>query len=256
MKKIHIYRGIPYITIGNLSLFSGSTKNYIIEIEKVFYPFSFLGINTPVILKKLISRESFIQYNHCFTQEAIDFVSHYVNVSYEYYSYRDGTKSNERILNKDEYYLLLNCYSKQDDSYVGDIATVAKKINKYGITTFYKNHIGFSETQKKWYGWSHRAIFGFTIGSMIKKGDCGYEPKDKKEFIESVLEWYEHDSHRVDKYEIPSSREYQDVLISWDKENKKELITDIPKTFGRGEWKAITLDDAKEMAIKFANSVA
>ena len=32
--------------------------------------------------------------------------------------------------------------------------------------------IGFCEAEQKWYGWSHRAIFGFGVGDIVKKGDC------------------------------------------------------------------------------------
>ncbi len=32
--------------------------------------------------------------------------------------------------------------------------------------------IGFSNRDQKWYGWSHRAIFGFGIGDIANKGDC------------------------------------------------------------------------------------
>ena len=32
--------------------------------------------------------------------------------------------------------------------------------------------IGFNEEEQKWYGWSHRAIFGFSIGDIVKEGDC------------------------------------------------------------------------------------
>lgn len=35
--------------------------------------------------------------------------------------------------------------------------------------------IGFCAKEQKWYGWSHRAMFGFGVGSKLKKGDCGYE---------------------------------------------------------------------------------
>ena len=31
--------------------------------------------------------------------------------------------------------------------------------------------IGFSHSEKKWYGWSHRAIYGFGIGYIAKEGD-------------------------------------------------------------------------------------
>lgn len=30
----------------------------------------------------------------------------------------------------------------------------------------------------RWYGWSHRAIFGFKIGDKIKKGDIAYNGKE------------------------------------------------------------------------------
>ena len=32
--------------------------------------------------------------------------------------------------------------------------------------------IGYSQKDGKWYGWSHRAIYGFKIGDIVKKGDC------------------------------------------------------------------------------------
>lgn len=32
--------------------------------------------------------------------------------------------------------------------------------------------IGFCERERKWYGWSHRAIYGFGIGDVVKEGDC------------------------------------------------------------------------------------
>jgi len=65
--------------------------------------------------------------------------------------------------------------------------------------------IGWSHKDGKWYGWSHRAIFGFKIGSTCKKGDCHYVPKNRG---------------------------------------------------GRGEWKAETVADARQMAIDFAEGVS
>ena len=32
--------------------------------------------------------------------------------------------------------------------------------------------IGWCEKEQKWYGWSHRAIFGFGVGDVVKEGDC------------------------------------------------------------------------------------
>jgi hypothetical protein len=30
----------------------------------------------------------------------------------------------------------------------------------------------------KWYGWSHRAVYGFGIGDKVKTGDCAYDGKE------------------------------------------------------------------------------
>lgn len=32
--------------------------------------------------------------------------------------------------------------------------------------------IGWCEKDQKWYGWSHRAIYGFGIGDVVEEGDC------------------------------------------------------------------------------------
>jgi hypothetical protein len=37
--------------------------------------------------------------------------------------------------------------------------------------------IGYSVKDGKWYGWSHRAIYGFRVGSTCKKGNCHYTPE-------------------------------------------------------------------------------
>lgn len=42
---------------------------------------------------------------------------------------------------------------------------------KYGITEFGPGSIGFAPADEKWYGWSHRAIWGFGVGDIVKKGD-------------------------------------------------------------------------------------
>lgn len=51
---------------------------------------------------------------------------------------------------------------------------------KYGITEFEKKSsdssvatIGYSPKDKKWYGWSHRAIYGFKVGDKIFEPDYG-----------------------------------------------------------------------------------
>lgn len=47
-------------------------------------------------------------------------------------------------------------------------------IKKHGVKT-HGNGLGFSESEQKWYGWSHRARYGWGIGDTYKKGDSGFE---------------------------------------------------------------------------------
>ena len=54
----------------------------------------------------------------------------------------------------------------------------AELTKKYGIETFERphpdsaiKHIGYAPKTGKWYGWSHRAIYGFKVGDTVKKGD-------------------------------------------------------------------------------------
>jgi len=51
--------------------------------------------------------------------------------------------------------------------------------------------IGFSPKHQKWYGWSHRAIYGFSIGDVVSEGDMvtvsGYTEEFEKEFPEKAF---------------------------------------------------------------------
>ena len=76
--------------------------------------------------------------------------------------------------------------------------------------------IGFCDREQKWYGWSHRAIYGFGIGDVVSEGDC----TNSSGWTEDYL------------------REHPEKDLS------------LPVGF-----KAETLDDAKRMAIAYADSV-
>ena len=68
-------------------------------------------------------------------------------------------------------------YNK-DDKYIGTLKDFEMYVDKYGLSqiqTYNDNKvcsIGFNEKEQKWYGWSHRAIFGFGIGSEVKEDSC------------------------------------------------------------------------------------
>ena len=113
-------------------------------------------------------------------------------------------------------------YNK-DDKYIGTLKDFEMYVDKYGLSqiqTYNDNKvcsIGFNEKEQKWYGWSHRAIFGFGIGSVVEEGSCC------------------------------ASSGYIDDYI---KEHPEKNLS-LPVGF-----KAETLEDAKRMAIAFADSVA
>ena len=83
-------------------------------------------------------------------------------------------------------------FSKFDDSYITfvgleqDLQYLADK----EITEELTHGVGFSLKDNKWYGWSHRAIYGFKIGSTCKKGDCHYSrpPLGKGEWTAKTME--------------------------------------------------------------------
>ena len=77
--------------------------------------------------------------------------------------------------------------------------------------------IGFSEREQKWYGWSHRALFGFGIGYTAEQGS------------------------------LPTESGYIDGYL----EEHPELDRRVPVGF-----KVETLDDARRVAVAFAGSVS
>ncbi len=60
-----------------------------------------------------------------------------------------------------------------------------------------EGNIGFDPVSKKWYGWSHRAIYGFGIGHTVKKGDCTLSSG----WIEGCKE-YKKDMAKIKKYGV------------------------------------------------------
>jgi len=65
-----------------------------------------------------------------------------------------------------------------DGKYIGRPKWAYRLCKKRGIKPEYRTStsnvcsIGFCENEQKWYGWSHRAIYGFGIGDVVKEGDC------------------------------------------------------------------------------------
>lgn len=73
------------------------------------------------------------------------------------------------------------CTYTPSGDYIGSVQDAERLITKRGIRPEKRlpEHnvcsIGYQPQEKKWYGWSHRAIYGFGIGDTVKKGDCTSE---------------------------------------------------------------------------------
>jgi hypothetical protein len=69
-------------------------------------------------------------------------------------------------------------YSAKDGGYVGEWKD-ARWLHEKGIAPEIRPgscgsvcSIGFCDREQKWYGWSHRALYGFGIGDVVEKGSC------------------------------------------------------------------------------------
>ena len=125
----------------------------------------------------------------------------------------------------------------------------SKFLLKHKINKHITSGLGFSTEYQKWYGWSHRALFGFGIGSEVKRGDCAYQPKNFKEWAEDITSFFEYTNYELNNNSTKIHITSKDSDLSMD--------YDVPKSFnGKGEWTAKTLEDAKQMAIDFAESVS
>ena len=165
-------------------------------------------------------------------------------------------------------------FSKEDDSYLTHVGMEDKLsyLTRYGITEQIQStsgktaNIGFNPVEQKWYGWSHRAIYGFGIGSEVKKGDCAYTPTNKDDFLQQMVNFWA-DEHHKNTLGTHTERDgVQGVYVSWSYNQSvpnKKLIGTVsgcfqpyPEKWGHGEWTAESLDDAKQMACDFAESVS
>ena len=114
-------------------------------------------------------------------------------------SYGDGDKGEmDGLINyinehKGEHVIVKLAYTPEG-LYIGDSKTAHYLIVERGIKPELSDptnkvcSIGFCEKEQKWYGWSHRAIYGFGVGDVVAKGDCtassGYTEEYLKEHPE------------------------------------------------------------------------
>lgn len=155
--------------------------------------------------------------------------------------------------------------SKFDDSYITHVGMEdkVKFLADREITQELTHGVGFSPKDEKWYGWSHRAIFGFKIGSTCKKGDCHYRAANEADEIEAAILFWSNSNHiSVTAKKIKDGRLYVSWLYDNETPNEKlrETISGVgwhyDPNFGKGEWEAKTLIDAKQMAQDFNEGVS
>ena len=159
-------------------------------------------------------------------------------------------------------------YSNFDGSYITRVGMEedVKFLADREITEELTHGVGFSPKDNKWYGWSHRAIYGFTIGSTCKKGDCHFHGSNLKEQEEDAIRFWQDEHHNNTRCEgivEENGEKYFDI--------KWEYTNDVPneklrstiggclhhiKPLGRGEWVAQSMGDAKQMAIDFNQGVS
>ena len=185
-----------------------------------------------------------------------------------YYIYRKELWSNEAGIEPIE---MESGYSSIDGSYIGDLKT-AKMLAKKGITAQLRDDrhgscsIGKSDKDNKWYGWSHRGIFGFKPGSKVKKGDCAFQPDGKEAFIEDAKNFWIQDYLKdISTKEVTQDGQLGvEIEATYTNKVPNEKLRGIrygqfepyPKQWGRGEWEAKTDDDAKQMAMDYAEGVS
>jgi len=168
-------------------------------------------------------------------------------------------------------------------AYIGDEAW-AQKLEELGIAPELRApdnevcSIGFCEREQKWYGWSHRAMWGFGIGDTVAKGDCAYTADTVDGLIEDYVGFFadvcdpdetrallvpDYENNRVwvgEKHYVAtmaSSAEGVALAIECPEMLPQGQITmgGYWMGVGRGAWTARTLEDAKQMACDFAEGV-
>lgn len=170
-------------------------------------------------------------------------------------------------------------YSLVDGSYIGDTEW-AQYFEKNGIIPQRKRSdcnvasIGFCAKTQKWHGWSQRGSYGFGVGSEIKKGHCAYKPCDPQDLLEDMIRfWVDEENENVEadvivkqELDVPDPHNNRPglgaLLITRTVRKKDGKVLEsthwepYPDVWGKGEWVANTLEEAKQMAIDYSDGVS
>jgi len=163
----------------------------------------------------------------------------------------------------------MDCYfSNFDESYITHVGMEdqVEILAKLEITEQLTHGVGYSPLQKEWFGWSHRALNGFKVGSTCVKGDCHYIANNPEDDKQAAIDFWKDEYHinvRCDGIVEEQGEKCYD--IKWEYTNTTPNLS-LHNTIGgclhrisdlgRGEWVAKTMEDAKQMAIDFKEGVS
>ncbi len=158
--------------------------------------------------------------------------------------------------------------SKFDGSYLTRVGMESsiKHLADREITEELTHGVGFSKKDKKWYGWSHRSIYGFKKGSTCKKGDAHYIGSTNDALEQAAIDFWADEHHknvRCAGVVNQGGEKYFDIKWLYDDAVQNEKLRNKAggclhhiKPTGRGEWQATTLAEAKQMAQDFSEGVS
>ena len=158
--------------------------------------------------------------------------------------------------------------SKYDDSYMTHVGMEenVQFLADREITEYLTHGVGFSPAHGKWYGWSHRAIYGFEVGSTCNKGDCHYVASTNEDNEQAAIAFWEGENHlntRCEGVVKKDGEKYFDIKWEYDDKVPNEKLRGTSggnlhhmKPLGRGKWTAKTMEDAKQMAQDFNEGVS
>lgn len=163
--------------------------------------------------------------------------------------------------------------SNFDNSYVTRVGMeddgLLRFLAEHEVISELTNGVGYSPKEDKWYGWSHRAIYGFEIGSTCKRGDCHYRASCvEEEIAAAILFWQSDDYCGMTAKEVFNEESNEHLIeVTWTygpNVKNRSLIGKTggarwhydPNSFGKGEWTATSLEEARQMAEDFREGVS
>lgn len=152
----------------------------------------------------------------------------------------------------------------KNGDYIGDVDTAKYLCDDLGINPEVAKSdnsvctIGKSDKDNKWYGWSHRALYGFKRGSKVYPGHTAYKADSIENFKESLKDWYADEMYKDIIYTTKPNGIKVSYKIEPKDKRRKNIGCDHFHKFekGRGTWTAKNMSDAKQMAMDFAESVS